>query len=414
MKWDVLVIGAGPVGSFTAERIARCGFSVLLVEENHTVGKPVQCAGLISPRALNLTGVEHDLVLNKLKGLRVFSPLGASLHAESSRVFSLAIDRAALDKKLAIKAEDAGAVLLTNTRVTGLKPVPDGYSATTVKGRKAFNIQARLVIGADGSNSKVAKWLNLDHKTPRAVMYAADVELPREYTDTIDVFMGQGLAPGWFGWLIPLDKCTCRVGTGYAFVEPEHPPYYYFLQMAEAFPEVFKGFKVIRHTGGIVPLGSLPKIFAPHAMLVGDAACQTKPISGGGIYTGLVAAQLCAETAVAALYEDNLSEIRLAHYQELWNKAMGSELSCSMGFRESFLDFSDNDIEFLIKLLNRPKWLKAILQYGDIDYPSFLASKLYLLHPLVKTFFHKVRHISSAPFYQIYNKNCWTSPTVKD
>jgi len=398
MKWDVLVVGAGPTGSFVAKTIASSGFSTLLVEEHPRVGKPVQCAGLISPRAMKLTGLEHDIVLNKVRGIRVFSPFDTKLEAESGRVFSLVVDRAELDRRLAEKAQSAGAFLLTNTRITGLEQVAGGYRATAQKGRKKMSIYASLVIGADGSNSRVAKWLDLACDIPKAVMYAAEVVLPRDNTDSIDVFLGQGLAPGWFGWIIPVDKNTCRVGTGYAFVQPEYSAHYYFQKITEAFPESFRGLKIIQRTGGMVPLGPLPKIFAPHAMLVGDAACQTKPISGGGIFTGLTAAQLCAETAIKALAEDNLSEKRIAVYQELWQAKIGLELSSAMSYRKSFLEFTDREIDTLLRFLNRPRWLKTILDYGDIDYPSLLASKLHKLHPLVRTLFRNVRHITTLPF----------------
>lgn len=394
MKWDVLVVGAGPAGSFTAEKIAGGGFSVLLVEENDQVGEPVQCAGLISPRAMDLAGVDNSIIINKASGLRVFSALGANLHAENGRIYSFAIDRAAFDRRLAQKAANAGAVLLQGTKVTGLERITGGYRAVALRNGRTFNIKAAVVIGADGSNSKVAQCLGLESNNPKAVMYAAEVELPRHNTSTIDVFLGRDLAPGWFGWLIPLDGNRCRVGTGYAFVKPKNPIGYYFDKMVNSYPALFRGIKIIRYTGGVVPLGSRPKIVAPHAMLVGDAACQTKPISGGGIYTGLRAAQLCAETAVEALIEDNLTETRLARYQESWIQEMGEELSCSMSYRKNFLDFSDKDIDTLIRFLNKPKWIKAILKYGDIDYPSFLASKLWLLHPFVKTFFCRVNNIT--------------------
>lgn len=397
MKWDVLVVGSGPIGSFTAEKIAAAGFSVLLAEEHCRVGDPVQCAGLISPRALSITGLEPDLVLNKFRGLRVFSPLGTRLQTESGRVFSLAVDRGELDRRLAEKAENAGTLLLTNTTITGLEPIPGGYRAAAIRRGKSFDICARLVIGADGCHSRVAQWLNLDTDTPKAVMYAADVKLSRADTSFIDVFLGQELAPGWFGWLIPINQCTCRVGTGYAFNKPPHSVQHYFQQLTAAYPEIFQGIQVLRHTGGTVPFGPLPRIYSHHAMLVGDAACQTKPISGGGIFTGLMAAGLCAETAVSALISDDLSEKSLAAYQQRWNKEMGNELASAMNYRRSFLEFSDRDIEMLTNFLNKPKWLKTILEYGDIDYPSFLASKLYLLHPLVRTVFRKVCHIPSAP-----------------
>ncbi|NLO90188.1 MAG: NAD(P)-binding protein [Clostridia bacterium] len=126
MKWDVIVIGAGPAGSFTAQKIAASGFKVALLEEDSTIGEPLQCSGLISPRALEIAGVDDDIVINRLRGLRVFSPLGATLQVENSRVYALAIDRVGLDRKLAQKALNAGAVLFTNTEAKGLEYFPGG------------------------------------------------------------------------------------------------------------------------------------------------------------------------------------------------------------------------------------------------------------------------------------------------
>ena len=133
MDCDVLIIGGGPVGSFTAEKIAASGFNVVITEEHKTIGEPVQCAGLVSPRAIELAGVGKNIVINELRGMRVFSPLGGSLHIKNDRVFSLAVDRALLDQELAEKAENAGALFLTNTRVTKLEPIKEGYHATAVR-----------------------------------------------------------------------------------------------------------------------------------------------------------------------------------------------------------------------------------------------------------------------------------------
>ncbi|HHX94735.1 MAG TPA: NAD(P)/FAD-dependent oxidoreductase [Clostridia bacterium] len=413
MDCDVLIVGAGPVGSFAAETIAASGFKVVILEEHKTIGEPLQCAGLISPRAVELAGVGRDIVINEIRGLRVFSPLGGSLHAESNQVFSLAVDRALLDQKLAERAENAGALLLTKTRVTGLEPVKEGYHATAVRDGRTINIKARLVIGADGIASKTAQWLGLGHKNPRAVMYSAEIKLPRNNTASVDVFLGHEFAPGWFGWLIPLDENTCRVGTGCAFMENHPPPRYYFEKMAGAFPEIFRGLKVLRYTGGSVPLGPMPKIFTSHAMLVGDAASQTKPISGGGIYTGLRAAQICAETAVGALMEEDLTENRLYHYQEQWNKEMGGELNRAMGYRKSFLNLSDKNIDLLIRFLNKPMWLNTILHYGDIDYPSRLALKMCLLNPLARVFFRNAGQTTTPSFPTVKTNSDSKHPAQK-
>lgn len=378
MEWDAIVIGAGPAGCFTAMQIVPSGFKVLVIEEHQEIGWPVQCAGLISPRAMELAGGDKSVVINNLTGLRVFSPLSASLQVESSRDLALAINRTAFDQELAAKAENAGAVLLKGLRVNGIERISGGFRLTAAgKNKMNVTMDTKLLIGADGAHSKVAKWLQLNNDQPKVVMYAADVELKCADSGLIHIFLGQNLAPGWFGWIIPLDNKTCRVGTGSALVQPEYSPRHYFQQLVNHYPQIFKDLKIIRYTGGTVPLGLMPKIYSSHAMLVGDAACQTKPISGGGIYMGLKGAQKCGQIAVEALSEDNLSETKMSCYQKLWEKEMGEEIICAMTQRESFLDCSDEDIDLVIRFLSKPQCQKRILKYGDIDYPSHLAKKLF-------------------------------------
>lgn len=377
MEWDVVIVGAGPAGCFTAKLIALSGFKVLILEEHQEIGYPVQCAGLISPRALELAEVDKNTVINNLKGLRVYSPLGVQFNVESSNDLALAIDRIKFDQELAAQAENAGAVLRKGAKVDGIERIAGGFRLAVAD--RSETICTKLLIGADGANSGVSKWLRLSRHNQVAVMYSVDAELQCEDTNSIRIFLGQKLAPGWFGWMIPLDEKTCRVGTGYALVKPEHSPKHYLQELVDGNPQIFKDMKIIRNTSGIVPLGKMPKTYSANAMLVGDAACQTKPISGGGIYLSLRGAYLCSQTAVEALKEDNLTEAKLSSYQKLWDKELEDERASAMKLRESYLNFSDEDIDSVIRFLDKPKYQKLIIKYGDIDYPSYLGKKLFNL-----------------------------------
>ncbi len=377
MDWDVVVIGAGPAGCFTAKRIALSGFKVLILEEHQEIGYPVQCAGLISPRAFELAGSDKNTVLNNLTGLSVHSPLGAVFNAKGDNALAMAIDRVKFDQELAAKAENAGAVLKKGVKVDGATRIEGGYRLTVAGSSKA--IDTKLLIGADGVNSGVSKWLQLSRPNIKAVMYAADARMQCADKSSISIFLGKNLAPGWFGWIIPLDEKTCRVGTGYALVQSDYSPQHYFKELVDQNPQIFKDLEIIRYTSGITPIGKMPRIYSANAMLVGDAACQTKPISGGGIYLGLRGAFLCSQIAVEALREDNLSEVKMSSYQKLWEKEMEEERASAMKLRESYLEFSDEDIDLVIRFLNKPIYHKFILKHGDIDYPSNLGKKLLSL-----------------------------------
>lgn len=384
MDWDVLVVGAGPAGCFAAMQIAASGFKVLVIEEHKEIGRPVQCSGLISPRAVELAGVDKSIVLNHLSGMHVYSSLGTSLQAKSSHDLALAVDRAAFDQELAAKAENAGALLLKGVKAESAERIPGGFRLTaTGQSQKPFTLTTKMLIGADGTDSHVSKWLGLKRDNPKAVMFAADVRLHNPEPDLMNVFLGQDFAPGWFGWIIPLNGETCRVGTGYALVSSAQSPRQLFGQFTDHYPQIFKDYTVMRYTGGNVPLGSMPKIYASGAMLVGDAACQTKPISGGGIFMGLRGAQLCAKTAVEALCEENLSEESLSRYQALWDEEMKEEADSAMKLRKSFLNLTNEDIDRILRFLNKPKYQTMISQYGDIDYPSGLARRLISFSPWI-------------------------------
>ncbi len=385
MDWDVVVVGAGPAGCFTAMQIANSGFKVLIIEEHNQIGFPIQCSGLVSPRVMELANLDDSIIINNLKGLRVLSPLGAQLQVDCSRVLALAIDRAIFDQKLCEKAINAGAILQKGLKATAAQSIPGGYQVTAVdKNDKNYTLNTKILIGADGVESNVAAWLGLKHDNLKAVMYSADVELAYSDANLVSVFLGQNFAPGWFGWIIPLDLKTCRVGIGYALINSGYSPRHHFQQLIDCYPQIFKGYKIIRNTGGTVPLGLMPKIYAPSAMLVGDAASQTKPISGGGIYMGLRASQICANVAIQALNDNDFSEKKMSIYQTLWENETKEETDSAMKLRQSYLKLKDKDIESVIRFLNKPKYKKLISKYADIDYPSILAHKLFDYNPWLK------------------------------
>ena len=120
----------------------------------------------------------------------------------------------------------------------------------------------------------------------------------------------------------------------------------------------------------------MQKTYASHTMLVGDAAAQVKPTSGGGIYTGLKCSEHCAVTALKALTNNAFSEKSLSGYQTGWMKDIGKELKKGMEIRNLFVKFSDKDIDKIIMAINKPPILKLISKYGDVDYPSKLLSHL--------------------------------------
>lgn len=379
----MVVVGGGPAGCSVAEQIAQEGFKVLILEEHKKVGEPTQCAGLVSPRTMDLAGMGSNLVINKIKGAYVHAPGGETLSLKGTRTYALAIDRVAFDRELAGRAEEAGAEFLMGSKAIGFKRSNGGIILEVKRGERILTIYTKLLIGADGVNSRVAKWAGVPGPSEKIKMFAAEVELENPTPELVDIFLSNELAPGWFGWIIPLDRKRARLGLG--SVDANTPIQENVKRMVEAYPERFKGMKIRKGNGGVVPIG-LTKNHSSNVMLVGDAACQTKPISGGGLYMGLKGAKLCSETAVAALRQEDLTEKVLSQYQVQWNQEIRNEIETALRHRQIFLQLNDEEMNFIIRFLNIKYWQKLILKYGDIDYPSILANRLSMAPPWAEKF----------------------------
>lgn len=384
MTYDVVIIGGGPAGCKAAELISAKGYQVLVVEEHPRVGEPMQCAGLVSPRTLKNAGLPDDIVMNKIYGAFVHSPGGEILALRSKKVHGLVIDRSAFDRQLANKAESQGAKIITGARAGIRAFAADSIEVHINKGGSKTTINSRLLIGADGACSRVAERIGVVGSVRHIRTFASEVELECQEKEMAHVFLGRDIAPGWFGWVIPVDGRRARVGLGTS--DKDKHPREYFKKLVKDHPRLFNGMKVTRYTGGSIPIGSTSSIYGDRTLLLGDAACQTKQISGGGIYLGLTGARLCAEVAEYALSSGNCTAARLKEYQLLWNKEMGAEMQSALRHRDVFLGMSDSEMDNIIRFLNRPTWQRIITKYGDIDYPSKLAGKLSFAGPWAEKF----------------------------
>jgi flavin-dependent dehydrogenase len=144
--------------------------------------------------------------------------------------------------------------------------------------------------------------------------------------------------------------------------------------------------RITRDIGGIIPLGVLKKTYDSNVMLVGDAAAQVKPTSGGGIYPGLLCARHCIKVALDALRNDDFSSSSLKKYQKLWSRDFGSELNMGIKFRSIFKKLTDKQMDKYIEKLQNPKIIETINKYGDIDYPSKLIKPMLKKIPTLLKF----------------------------
>jgi digeranylgeranylglycerophospholipid reductase len=371
-EFDVIIVGAGPIGSATAERLAQASLHVALLEEHLRIGLPNHCSGLVSPRTLKLAGVAEKAVgLVKFDCARVWSPGGKTLRLQSNSAQAIAIDRPRFDQILAERAVEAGAHLFLNTQAHRFERVNGGVQVEAQTENNYCHFYAPLLIGADGANSRVARWMGREREHEVIPAFKADIAFQGAGTDSIEIFIGNTIAPGLFGWVIPLQDDTARVGIGVT-----ETPWHHFKAFLDMVRHRFGNFTIIEQRGATLPLGPGREFIGERVMLVGAAAHQTKPTTGGGLYFGLRAAELAAATAIEAIECDDFSHRKLAEYEHRWHRLDGQELVYGHWLRKLLLELSDGELDLIVQLLDIPFLQDLTRRLGDIDYPSRLFDQL--------------------------------------
>ncbi len=375
--FDALIVGAGPAGSTVAGGLASAGHRVLVLEEHPRVGYPVQCAGLVSQRVLDLAG-STSFLKQPVRGATVFGPsLGSvSFKADGPRAF--VIDRGALDVHLADRAARAGAQIRTGARFRRRQTTSDRGEVVEVvdESGSVSELSARVVVGADGVASAVARAYRLRRPVEILPAFEAEFSLSPGDPETVEVYLGRSISPGLFGWWIPDGAGGARVGV--AVDADGTPARAYFdrlvTQLARRFGSRFGSPTAYLVSG--IPIGDVPKTSGDRVILVGDAAAQVKPLSGGGIFTGMRCAEIAAGVLDGALRADDLSAASLAEYDRAWRAEFGDEFRRALSLRRVFARLSDRDLNALIDALRRGRHAPTIVAFGDIDFPSRVARQL--------------------------------------
>ena len=376
---DALVIGAGPSGSRTAWNLAKAGYSTTIVEEDEIIGEPCQCAGLITPRTFEYLGYERP-VFQEMNGARLWGPNDSFLDFQASETKALVIDRPDLDRSIANRAIDAGAEMRAGHRYLGHKKSEEGITATVQSKNGKIEIKSRLIVGADGPASRVARDAGLSTKREVLAAFGADVEGYQGRDNHVDLFVGSELAPRFFGWGIPTGPNEGRIGM--ATVLPNRPKNFFRDYFHKGAPsKLLGGAKIINRVSGLIPFGTRNPSYTDNVLLTGDAAGMAKPTSGGGIYSGLISADAAFEVADKALQNNKLDAKTLSPYQDLISQRIGGELTKGHHLRKAFLSLSDDQLSEIISILGEPKVKDAIEKTGDLDYASLAAFSVLKAQP---------------------------------
>ena len=376
-KYDVAVVGGGPIGGSIAGRIAAKNYKVAIFEQNKRIGEPLKCAGLVTPRVFNFIDFSGELVVqNKVKGANIHSPSGHTLTIGGDKVHALVIDRIKFDQEIINNSKKNDAEVFLENKILSAQRHEQHIKLIT---SKKTDVQCKLLIGADGPYSKIRDIFSLPGPLEFLRGIGAEISGTNLDSDYVEIFVGNKIVPGFFAWIIPTNNqgTQARIGLCVNQDSPYPPKHFFsnFLKNKYA-SQYLENMEITKHIGGVVPLGVLKKTFSSNVMLVGDAAAQVKSTSGGGIYTGLLCAHHCSTVAIEALQKNNFTHSFLKKYHKLWSADIGVELNMGMKFRKIFKNLSDKQLDKYITKFSSPKITEIITEQGDIDHPSKLVKPL--------------------------------------
>lgn len=361
---DVCVIGAGPAGSMAAYELATAGWQVVVCEEHAMVGRPVDCSGVIGAEAFERLALPRSSIRDTLTSLSVTSPKGRTFVYEPDRPLAHLVDRAAFDQALVERACEAGAELWMSARVQSLN-VEEDRVELVVAGEPPRRLRARAVILAGGPRYQFQRQLGMG--SPSKFLKTVQAEVEHEDGGRARIFFGSQIAAGSFAWALPVrDPAQARIKVGISTTADGQAAFKNFIASLKT-QGVLNG-HAVQPKGWLIPIQPLPRTFADRVLAVGDAAGQTKPTTGGGLYYGLLCARVAGQVLSEHLRSGDVSARKLSIYEHCWRRVLGKELQTSLLFRRIIERLSDEELETLLGLAGHTRLMRLIERRADFDW----------------------------------------------
>lgn len=364
-SYDVVVVGAGPIGSTFARHAAEKGLNVAIFEKKKEIGVPLQCAGLVCRNIEDINLLPHEFILNKIYGAYLYSPSGNVLSVKKKEPVAYVIDRVAYDRFLARSAADSGAKIFLNHTVNNVD-IESG--ALILKGER---ISAEVIVGADGYSSIVSNLFNPPTMFMRASQFLVDMGKNILDTDYVHLHVNSRISPG-FLWIIPLSESIARIGL---FADGDYNDLNRILKEFLITDQKFKDASILKKYRGVIPLyDPKKKILKDRAILIGDAASQVKPTTGGGLITGLTCAKIASEIVSSAIESGDMDILK--NYEIEFRQIFEEELKMQLKIQSVFKRLNNDDLDFMFLKLKEEGAEEIISEHGDMNFQSPLIKEM--------------------------------------
>ncbi len=355
-RYDVVVIGAGPAGSVAARYAAENGASVLILERDREPGIPVRCAEGVSHNGIvPFIDIDKRWIASQIDVAKLTSPNGESAFMHNNGI-GYVLERRIFDTALCELAAKHGACLITKANALDL--IKENDKICGVKYRymgETKEVRCDLVIAADGTESRVGRWAGIN-----TAVALRDIDTCVQYTlagidikkDIVEFYFGNEVSPGGYIWIFPKSDNTANVGIGISgHLSHEKGPKEFLDKFVEKrFPNATITYTVY---GGVPTSATLKEIVRDNIMLVGDAARQVNPITGGGIVQGIIAARIAGKLAAEAVKKGQFDAKFLKKYHKEWDKILGNTQKVMHSMKEKFLFMTDERFNNLVRFCKK-------------------------------------------------------------
>jgi len=360
--FDVIVAGAGPAGNIAASRLSTMGYKVVVLDWRSRVGDKL-CTGIVGRECVELYPPDQGDIHHEAQSATVVAPSGTRHRIARESTQAYVLDREAYIASLADRARGAGAHYRLGETVEAIQHSPSGVALRASSSAGSRQYRARVVVIASGFSSPLLRMVGLDGGQAE-YMIGSQAEVTATGLEGTEVYLGDSIAPGSFGWLVPLSGSRALAGIVSRRKLNGHMSS--FISALRQEGKVQSVTSEPRRWG--IPIRPLRRTFADGVLVAGDAAGFVKPTTGGGIYYALLSGEVAADTVHAAFLADDFSAGELKRYEAGWKSIFGKELRIGYYARRVFEALGDRNVERLFDELISAGIMEEFLVSDDLSF----------------------------------------------